>query len=424
MEEFFKIVPREFFDFSVVALFSLIIGLSQKKLQASHTTHTDSSFGTDRTFAFIGIAGFIFWIIDPSRTIYVVGMVVLAFLLAINYYQKISLFKDFGFTSVFIALITYTLAALIRTQPFWLFLLVYVTMLVLTELKESLNSFSQKVNREEFIILGKFLAIAGIVLPMVPNTPVVSFSDITPYKVWLAVVVISSISYFSYLLRKFVFKDAGILLTGALGGLYSSTATTIVLARSSRNAGGNYNHYTAGIVLATVMMYIRVAVLLAIFNMGLFMQLYVWFLIMVAVSLLVVILMMTIRQEKPLVETSTLQANVNPLEFRIAVIFTLLYVAFSFITHFTLQEFGTAGLQALAYIVGVADIDPFLLNLFQGKMVADTTIIAAATFQAIISNNILKSIYGFTLAHRKCRYLLLLGMGSIIIVNLILVMVL
>lgn len=423
MELIFKILPREFFDFMVVALLSLIVGLSQKRLHANQDPATDSAFGTDRTFAFIGIFGFVCWAIDPSHVAFLLGMSVLAVLFGLNYYHKMSIFKDFGLTSIIIALITYCLAAILRTQPFWLFLLVYVTLLILTELKETLNVFSKRVDKEEFITLGKFLAIAGIILPMVPDKPIVSFLDISPYKIWLAVVVISSISYFSYLLRKFVFKDAGIVLTGILGGLYSSTATTIVLARNCKRNPEHRRLYTAAIILATAMMYLRVCILMAIFNMSLFAWLWPWFLLLIAVSVAVAMLPMLFNREKLLSAPSPASTSANPLEFRIAIIFTLLFVAFSFITYYTVQHFGSYGLQVLAYIVGVADIDPFLLNLFQGKFVADAALTATATMQAIISNNVLKLIYGMTFTHKSARKTLGFAFGAIIIVNLVIVLI-
>ena len=85
--------------------------------------------------------------------------------------------------------------------------------------------------KNEFITLAKFLAIAGVILPIVPDRQLSPYINITPYKIWLAVVVISTLSYLSYLLKKFVFKKSGTIITGILGGLYSSTATTIILAK-------------------------------------------------------------------------------------------------------------------------------------------------------------------------------------------------
>ena len=225
-------IPFELTNFVLVTLVALIIGLAQRRLHPSDEEF--KPFGTDRTFTFIGILGYILWVINPEDpTLFLGGGAIISVLLAINYSYKIKRQKLYGITTIIIALITYCLAPLVITQPKWMFLLVVVTVLIFTELKESFLAISQKFDRDEFLTLGKFLVIAGVILPIVPDTPIVPYLSISAYKVWLAVVVISTISYLSYLLKKFVFKDSGIIISGILGGLYS-TATTIILARKSK----------------------------------------------------------------------------------------------------------------------------------------------------------------------------------------------
>jgi len=421
MEKVFEFIPRQFFEIVVITIFSLIIGLSQKALHVSKADQNEATFGTDRTFTFIGILGYILWITDASKSLYFAGLILLTILLAVNYYFKISLYHEFGLTTIAVAFITYSLTALLKTQPFWLFMLVYVIVLVLTELKDSLNAFSKKVARDEFLTLGKFLAIAGIVLPMVPDTPIVAFLELTPYKIWLAVVVISSISYLSYLLRRFVFQDSGIVVTGILGGLYSSTATTIVLARQSRKTKGGHHHVVAAILMATTMMYLRIGILMAIFNAAIFTLLLPWFLVMFGVSAGASIGILYFRKKTTDIIPDAKESPANPLEFRIAIIFTLLYVAFSFITYFTIQQFGTRGLQVLAYIVGITDIDPFLINLFNGKFGMEMTMVGVATLQAIFSNNLIKLVYALVLSAKECRKLLLIGFGIILAANFLII---
>lgn len=247
MEQILDIVPKQLTDFLLVTVFSLLIGLSQRKL---HPSREDLRlFGTDRTFTFIGLLGYILYIIDPEFLyVYMGGGLVLLILLSINYYHKITLFKDFGLTTIIIAFITYCIAPLVITQPAWLYILVVVTVLIFTELKETFTTFSNQIEKEEFITLAKFLIIAGIVLPIFPNKPIVPFLTITPYKIWFAVVVISTISYLSYILKKYVFKRSGILISGILGGLYSSTATTLILTKKSRE-GLMKNNYASAVVL-------------------------------------------------------------------------------------------------------------------------------------------------------------------------------
>ncbi len=419
MDEFFSNVPPDLYRFLLVTVFSLLIGLSQKNLHIVRSAQF--SFGTDRTFTFIGLLGYVLYVVDPVNLIlYAIGLIVLAAFLAINYFYKIANLSDYGITTMMIALITYSLAPLVFKQPFWLSILVVVTVVIIAELKESLTSLSEKLNRGEFITLGKFLAIAGIILPLLPNTPIVSYLSITPYKLWLAMVVISSISYLSYLLRKFVFKDSGVLVTGILGGLYSSTATTLILSRKSKEDEKNAHQYGAAIIISLAMMFIRVLLLMAIFNFTLFLLIYPYFLLLIALSIALG-LFFWYKARHTVKEVKSELTDKNPLEFKVAIIFTLLYLGFTFLTYFTIRTFGTGGLNTLSYMVGFTDIDPFLLNLFQGKFLIGTDAIALAIMQAIISNNVLKYIYALSLGSKYNRLNLTIGFGAIVFVNLIII---
>jgi uncharacterized membrane protein (DUF4010 family) len=305
-----------------------------------------------------------------------------------------------------------------------MFLLYTVVLLIFTESKGAFVTMSEKLDRKEFLTLTKFLVMAGLILPIVPDTPFVSFLAITPYKIWLAVVVISSISYISYLLRKFVFKDSGLILSGILGGLYSSTATTVVLARKLKLAHSGHMQYAATIIMATGMMYLRVGILMLIFNKALFLFLALAMGCMVVLSFATGGVMLYLSRKHTVKEESTEESDKNPLEFKVAVIFTLIYVIFTFLTFYTIQEYGIRGLNILSVFVGVADIDPFLLNLFQGKYQVTMAIIGSATFTAIISNNVAKMLYASFLAgHKKSKYIYI-AFGIIIIMNLLFLLLL
>lgn len=419
MDELLINIPGDLYKFLLVAVFSLLIGLSQKNLHVARIAQY--SFGTDRTFTFIGILGFVLYVVEPTTLIlYSVGLGVLSVFLVVNYYKKITNFTDYGLTTIMIALITYSLAPLVYRQPFWLSILVVVTVLIFAEMKQSLTTLSVKLNRVEFITLGKFLAIAGIILPLLPNVPMTSFMSVSPYKLWLAVVVISSISYLSYLLRKFVFVNAGILVTGILGGLYSSTATTFILSRKSKFAPEKANQYSAAIIISTSMMYIRILILVALFNNQLFLLLYPVFIVLIILSLFLGLFFWYKAPQPTNIENEEL-SDKNPLEFKVAIIFTLLYLAFTFITTFTIKQFGAGGLNTLSYLVGFSDIDPFLLNLFQGKFTVGIDILAQATLQAIISNNLLKYVYAMSMGSKSSRKTLTIAFISIIVINFLLI---
>ena len=91
----------------------------------------------------------------------------------------------------------------------------------------------------------------------------------------------------------------------------------------------------------------------------------------------------TIKGEREVIEEPETESN--PLEFKVALIFALLFVVFTFLTHYTLIYAGTGGLSILSIAAGLSDITPFILNLLQGGSIP-ATIVGACIMQAIISN--------------------------------------
>ncbi|MCK9220574.1 MAG: DUF4010 domain-containing protein [Bacteroidales bacterium] len=417
-------IPKNLTDFVLVTLFSLLIGLSQRQIH-SRAHEEDRTFGTDRTFTFIGILGFILYLLDGDRGIlFIGGGLVLAMIMGISYFFHIRDFKDYGATTIVVALITYCLGPLVLTQPLWLVLLLMVTVLILTEIKETLVSISEKFDRYEFITLAKFLIIAGVILPVLPDGPIIKGLSLTPYKIWLAVVVISSISYISYLLKKFVFPKSSIIISGILGGLYSSTAITIILAKKCKNEPEYSHQYMAGIIFATAMMYLRILLLILIFSNDLFLVVWPYFLILFLVSAGVGTFIFYYKNHEINQHNQVIATDKNPLEFKVALIFAALFIAFTVITSEVLKRYGTPGLTTLSFIVGLTDIDPFLINLVQGKYGVPIDMIAVACFQAIISNNFLKMVYGCSLGGKSIRIYLVSGFLLIIAATIAVMLIL
>ena len=414
-------IPEIFLQFILVVLFSLLIGLEQRK-QQNQKDEDSIPFGTDRTFTFIGVLGFLLYILEPHNfTLFIAGILILGGLFGIYYYTKIKDHKAFGMTKILVGLITYSLAPIFITQPKWLSILIVVSVLILVESKNYLLEFSGKLANNEFLTLAKFLILAGVILPVLPDSHISEYLDISPYQIWLSIVVVSGISYFSYLLQKFVLVKSGLIVSGMLGGLYSSTATTIILSKKSKEKTVPDRTYGAAIILATGMMYLRVLILMLFFNFSLAYLTYPYFLILILVLIITGMAVYLSRSKADSeIQTSTISEK-NPLELKLAVIFSLLFLLFSFLTNYTLKFFGEQGLNVLSYIIGFSDIDPFLLNLFQGKFQIGIIFIAKAAFQAIVSNNILKIIAAMILADKLTKKIVLAGLGLATVINIIIV---
>jgi|SRR6185312_16009533 len=419
MQDALSQIPPDLIKFLLVVVFSLLIGLEQRRHYIGEAPET--LFGTDRTFTLLGIAGYILYVVSPQNMLpFIIGAAVIGWLLAVYYYHKINVNKLFGMTSLVTALITYSLAPLVYTQPKALVLLIVVVILVVTEIKENLRRLTTKFGSDEFISLAKFLVLAGVILPLLPDAPISEAINISPYKFWLAIVVVSSISYFSYLLRKFIFPDTGILLTGVLGGLYSSTATTVILARKSKeNVDGN--RIIGAMFLALTMMYLRIFLLAFFFNKEIAIALLPKFIALTVVSAGIAFYFSKIKKAEKLkenekVDTSTHQ---NPLEFKTALLFGALFIVFALVTEYVIRNYGGHGVNILAFVVGVTDIDPFIINLFQGKWDITASIISVAVLNAITSNNILKLIYALSLSDKSVRKELIISFGCLIVAGVV-----
>lgn len=413
-------IPEGFTKFILVLIFSLLIGLEQRRHHINESE--DQLFGTDRTFTFIGLLAYVLFIADQVNYIpFLIGFVLIGILLGIQYNHKISQNGKYGLTSTILALLTYCIPIMVFTQPVWLVLLFIVAILILTELKSHFITITKKASEEEFITLAKFITFSGVILPLLPETNISAQIPISPYHLWLSIVVVSGISYCSYLLKKFVFPDSGIMLTGLLGGIYSSTATTVILARKEKQ-GLAGSQTVPAIMIANGMMYLRILFLAFIFNGPVAKLLTIPFLAMFLVSFILSRLSSKIKSDRLAAPNpeNNLASTKNPLEFKTAAIFGILFVVFALITNFVMKAYGSTGITSLAYMVGITDIDPFLLNLLQQKDGIGQMTVVLAIINATNSNNLLKMIYAISLGSTNIRrslivnFSILIGAGMLI----------
>ena len=186
--------------------------------------------------------------------------------------------------------------------------------------------------------------------------------------------------------------------------LYSSTATTVVLARQAKAQPALRRQGEAGITLATAIMYLRILAIVAVFNLGLARALLLPLCALSIAGFVFCAVQYRWRAgaDKQSAQTMHLAASANPLELGAAAVFALLFVAVSVATVLVKSQLGISGIYALAAIVGVSDIDPFVLNLAQGGVAGvENATLAAAILIAASSNNILKAAYAAGFAGGK-----------------------
>ena len=397
-----------------VVIFSFIIGLEVRAyLTKFHENDARVFFGTTRTYAFLGILGFILYEIEPKNfSLFIVGFLSITFLYSILYKKMLDTDKN-SILLYIVSIIVYSFGPLIGIFPLWISALIFVLVIFLLNSKKRILTFHPKINIYELETFGKIILLSAVVLPLLPTDNNIPYLGISLYKIWLTVVVISTISYISYLVQKYIFPSKGVLLTGILGGAYSSTATTVVLSKKAQ-AVEDTNMFTSSIISATFMMYLRLLIIAAIFNLEVLKVIATPYIVFGLITLIISF----VYYKKATNETSKIETeDRNPLELGTAFVFAILFIVTMFITNFVVNNYGTTGLNILSFIIGMTDIDPFILALLTGKYNIDAAAVASAMLIATGSNNILKAVYAVWFGKKKAVssafWLIFLGVATI-----------
>jgi len=355
--------------------------------------------GGVRTFPLLAMAGGMLYLFDPAHLIpYTGGLLVLGSWLAVFYREHIREGDEQGEPNVGLVVLlvnvhAYLLGAIALALPNWIAVGTTVAAVLLLTGRERLHELAHRIEMKEIITAGQFLILTGLILPLLPSEPVTTLTSITPRQAWLALVVVCSLSYASYLAQRYWPPAAGGLWMAALGGLYSSTATTVVLARQAKSSEALRRHAQAGITLATGIMYLRLLAIVAVFNLALARSLVVPLIGLSLTAMLICALQYRYLRPASL-ETEIKPVSQNPLELGAAAIFAARFVLTSLVSTWVTMEFGIAGVYSLAAVIGITDIDPFVLNLAQGGTSGvPGDAIAVAILIAASSNNLLKAGY-------------------------------
>ena len=395
-------VPALLLQFGATTVLSFVLGLELHSYRRAQDEGV--GFGTTRTLTLIGAAGFVLWLLDGSqpRGLYLGGLLALAAWLAVDLARGERAGTGGGaLLPGMIALLAYALGPLVQTQPQWMPAAVLIVAIAMLAEKPLIRRISDAMPVSEGVTLAKFLIIAGLVLPLLPDTPIPGLRQITYSKVWMAVVLISAISYAGYLAHNYLFPKASTLLTGLLGGVYSSTAATVVLARQARQDAALASQAPAATVLATAMMYLRLWLLIALLgHRDAALRLVAPFGLLCALSLAVTWALWRRGGNSSAAATPRLDSR-NPLDLPVAFVFAALFVFFAALTDFVTTRFGVGCLNALAFLVGFSDIDPFVLSLLAGHFQVSDTAVIHAVLIASGSNNLLKAGYALVLSRRR-----------------------
>jgi len=394
--DIYQLLPPEAVKIVLVLFLSFLLGLEREE----HKAAGGYAFGGVRTFPLIGLIGYSIALISGTQLLSLtIGFLVIAGFLLLSYWHKLASSAVAGVTTEMSGLATFLVGALICYGHFWIATTLAVASLILLDLKAALEKLATTIAPHEILTFAKFLLLSGVILPALPNQEFGQF-HINPFKTWLVVVAISTISYASYVLQKVTKGQGGIVLAALLGGAYSSTVTTVVMAK--RAAREQHPHlFAGGILIACGVMYLRLAALLALFNRQLMAVLLTPFLVLAGTALALGWLWSR-RADKSAGEVQREYDPKNPLELLTAFMFAGLFLAMLVITQLAVTYLGKGGVDTLAAIMGVSDVDPFIMGLTQAAgTLTPVKVAAGAILIAAASNNVVKGIYAYSLADKK-----------------------
>jgi len=295
-----------------------------------------------------------------------------------------------GWTSEVAVLLSFSTGLLCVHAPVWLPMALAIVSTFLLSEKALLEGYAGSMDEKEFLGILKFLLLALIVLPALPNQGYTRF-DINPARIWKIVVLVSSVGFGGYFLTKRFGGKVGMWLSGILGGIVSSTAVAVAAGRMARQDPSRGGAALQASLLASSVMYLRILALVWVISPA-FGLLLSWRLVALScVGLGLAFSVRSVPGSAPSVQST------NPFEVKPALFFGFFFVILTVVTRAVKESFGQAGLVVLSLIVGAVDIDPFILSLHRGNGPVEAILGTACLF-SMMSNTVAKGIYFGTLS--------------------------
>ncbi len=415
--------------------------LGFERSYTSRMEHEELDFiGGIRTYALVSLFGSLASFLGEK---YVPELLPLAFLgiillVVVSYYISYSRHDESGITTEISVLICFIIGVIVQKNHLVLALFIAIVSTVILYLKRYMNRLGEKIQNEDIRATLLFAIITFIILVFDPdynfyvkdigalgggifeNYPeVANVKVINPFTVWLMVVLISAIGFSGYIAIKILGSRKGIGLTGFLGGLASSTATTVTFSKRSSEAGHGdlYGSYALAVIVACSTMFPRIIVEVIIINARLAPKLIIVMGLMMLAGFSFCIFLWKKGGEKKVSDVTL----TNPFNLMPAVKFGLIFAAIIFMARITEVLAGDSGVYIISVLTGLSDVDPITLTMSQisrddpAKIDQATVAITLAAF----SNTVMKAGMAVFLGSKKFRKTVLAGFGSILAAGII-----
>jgi uncharacterized membrane protein (DUF4010 family) len=382
--------------FLIALAIGALIGTERERKQFKRV-----EFAGIRTFTLIALFG----IISAYMSEFYPNFLILAFfglivMVGLSYYVSTRHDGDIGITTEVVALLTFILGALcINDVGLQIAPIIAIIITALLASKSYLHHFVRRISEKELINTLKFLIIAFVILPLLPNQTMGPLGIFNPYQIWLIVVFISGISYVGYVAMKLIGPERGLGLTGIIGGLVSSTAVTTAMAARVKETEFLIRIAVFATVIASSMMFLRILFEVLIINPSLIPLLIVPMLSMGISGVVLAFIAWVSTGEK---EIDTNLKLKNPFSLKPALIFGLLFIAILFLSTIAEIFFGSAGIYITSLISGVADVDAITISMaLLAKHTVSQDVAVTAITLAAISNTVVKFLIALFFGTRK-----------------------
>lgn len=328
-----------------------------------------------RTFPMIAAMGTVCAVLakEYSPWVLAAGLIVMGAYMVGGAVLRWRLKQSTSTTTQMAMLLTFGLGAMLLEGPAFVAIAVGVVMAALLQYKPELHGIVERLQNKDVYAVVQFTLITFVILPVLPDQTYGPFEVINPRQVWWMVVLISGMSLASYAALKVFGGRYGTLASGVIGGMVSSTATTLTLARRSKQ-GESPAMAAAAIMAASGIVFVRVAVIVAFVDRSLLMPVLVPSGALLAVGLIVaaILAFRTEAQDVPLPEVE------NPCELRFALVFAAMYAVVLFFLAAGRHYLGESGIYVVSAVSGLTDMDAIAISVArlqgQGDLVVRTAV--------------------------------------------------
>ena len=345
-------------SFAVSAGIGLLVGLERER--------KPSAKAGVRTFALIAILGTLAALLAEatgSAWALAAGAVCVTAALVAAYLQdRESIHDDAGTTTVVAAIAVFFLGAANYYGYRTLAVALGIGMTALLYFKAELEGFSQKLTGQDIRSMLQFAVLTAVILPLLPDRSFGPYGVLNPFQIWLMVVLVAAVSLAGYVAWRLTLGRHGLLLTGVLGGVASSTATTLVYARHAAAGVQPLRAALLVILLANATMLVRVLILVGVVAPTSLPRA----LLVIVPALLVAVAGVAWRwASASTVPPAGEAAFRNPTQLRTALGFGAIYAVILLLAAWANDLLGSRGLMALAAVSGLTDVDAITLSSLQ-----------------------------------------------------------